>query len=165
MDLAGDRRFNKKILLWERKSGIQFDGPQPGWNQDRGIDRQKEDPLVSLNFPANNHEIQLLEETLGNIMADRPHPKAGKQHICGDKAYDSIWCRESAGEYGYIHHFRRRREENPENKKVKPKRWVVERTHAWMNQYRRILNRWDITARSYESFIVLACAAIVLSSL
>jgi len=126
---------------------------------------QKGIPLSAVIFPANNHESQLLEETLGSIMVDRPHPKIGIQHICGDKAYDSIWCRESAGEYGYSHHFCRRREEAPENKRYKPKRWVVERTHAWMNQYRRILNRWDVTARSYESFIGLACAAIVLSKL
>jgi len=113
-------------------------------------------------FPANNHESQLLEEALRNIITDRPHPKAGKQHICGDKAYDSILCGEGAGEYEYIHHFRKQREASPEKNRFKPKWWVAEGIHAWMNQFRRILNRWDVTASSYESFIGLACAAIFL---
>ena len=122
-------------------------------------------PLSAGFDPASSHESQLPEETPRNVMVERPHPKNGNQHICRDKAHDSIWCRESTGEYGYIHHFRKRREGIPKKKGFKPKRWVVERTLAWMNRYRQILNRWDATARSYESFIGLACAALFISKL
>lgn len=122
-------------------------------------------PLSTIVVPANCHESQLLEETLGNIRCERPHPREGIQNLCGDKAYDSVWCRESADEYGYRHHFRYRREKTPKRLRYKPKRWVVERTHAWLNRFRRIIIRWDVISASYEAFISLACASITLSRL
>lgn len=155
----------KKSYFGKEKVGFSPKDNNHGGTKIVVLSDKKGIPLSAVIYPASSHESQLLEETLGNVMVERPHPKNGIQHICGDKAYDSIWCRESAGEYGYIHHFRKRREEIPKNKRLKPKRWVVERTHAWMNRYRRILNRWDVTARSYESFIGLACAAIIISKL
>jgi putative transposase len=120
-------------------------------------------PLSTVVAPANRHESQLLEETLGNIRIERPHPKEGLQNLCGDKAYDSIWCRESADDYGYRHHFRVRGENEAKKPRYKAKRWVVERTNAWMNRFRRIIIRWDVFSESYEAFISLACASITLS--
>jgi len=58
-------------------------------------------PLSTIVVSASRHESQLLEETLGNIRCERPHPRRGIQNLCGNRAYDSIWCRESADEYGY----------------------------------------------------------------
>ena len=122
-------------------------------------------PLSTIVVSASRHESQLLEETLGNIRCERPHPRRGTQNLCGDKAYDSIWCRESADEYGYRHHFRRRMEKTPKNLRFKPKRWVVERTHSWLNRFRRIIIRWDVLSANYQAFISLACASITLSRL
>lgn len=155
----------KKSYFAKEKVGFSPKDVNHGGSKIMVLSDKKGIPLSAVVVPANQYESQLLEETLGNIMIERPHRKLGVQHICGDKAYDSMWCRESADEYGYIHHFRERGEEVPEKKKHKPKRWVVERTHAWMNRFRRIVNRWDVTARSYESFIGLACATIILSKL
>jgi hypothetical protein len=42
----------------------------------------------------------------------------------------------------------------------KARRWVVERTHRWMNRFRRILIRWDKKVRNYLSFLHVACAYI-----
>lgn len=120
-------------------------------------------PLSTALFPANRHESQLLEETLGNIRLERPHPSEVEQNLCGDKAFDSQWCRESADEYGYRHHFRVRMETTPKKPRYTPKRWVVERTHAWMNRFRRIIIRWDVFSDNYQAFIGLACAAITLT--
>jgi len=122
-------------------------------------------PLSTIVVSASRHESQLLEETLGNIRCERPHPRRGTQNLCGDKAYDSIWCRESADEYGYRYHFRRRMEKTPKNLRFKPKRWVVERTHSWLNRFRRIIIRWDVLSANYQAFISLACASITLSRL
>ena len=41
-------------------------------------------------------------------------------------------------------------------------RWIVERTNAWLQNYRRITVRWDRFADSYEAFIELACILICL---
>jgi putative transposase len=42
----------------------------------------------------------------------------------------------------------------------KARRWVVERTHSWMNRFRRVLIRWDKKVRNYLGFLHLACAYI-----
>ena len=42
----------------------------------------------------------------------------------------------------------------------KARRWVVERTHSWMNRFRRILIRWDKSANNYIAFLHFACALI-----
>jgi len=42
----------------------------------------------------------------------------------------------------------------------KARRWVVERTHSWMNRFRRVLIRWDKQADNYLAFLHFACALI-----
>ena len=39
-------------------------------------------------------------------------------------------------------------------------RWVVERTFAWLNQFRRLRVRYDKRADIHEAFHSLACALI-----
>jgi transposase len=38
---------------------------------------------------------------------------------------------------------------------------VVERTTSWLNRYRKLLVRFEKTARSYEALLELACALVV----
>jgi leucyl-tRNA synthetase len=40
------------------------------------------------------------------------------------------------------------------------RRWVVERTHSWLNRFRRILIRWEKKAANYLALLHLACAII-----
>jgi putative transposase len=40
------------------------------------------------------------------------------------------------------------------------RRWVVERTHAWMNRFRRLLIRWEKQVENYLAMVELACACI-----
>ena len=44
----------------------------------------------------------------------------------------------------------------------KARRWVVERTHSWMNRFRRILVRWDKSPDNYIASLHFACALIAL---
>ena len=156
---------NKKAFFGKENVDFNPKDKNKGGTKLMVLTDKKGIPLSVVVKPANRHESQLLEETLGNIRAIRPNPCKVKQHLCGDKAFDSVWCRESADEYGFLHHFRRRREEVPEKRRHTPKRWVVERTHAWLNRFRRILTRWEVYSRNYEAFISLACASIILSKL
>jgi len=38
--------------------------------------------------------------------------------------------------------------------------WVVERTHSWMNRFRRLLIRWEKKADNYLALVHFACAYI-----
>jgi transposase len=40
------------------------------------------------------------------------------------------------------------------------RRWVVERTFAWLNQFRRLRVRYEERADIHEAFVSLGCALI-----
>jgi len=63
-----------------------------------------------------------------------------------------------------VPHVRSRGEEHAEkrrNPQARAHRWVVERTHSWLNRYRKLLVRFEKTALSFEGVLQLACALIV----
>jgi len=39
-------------------------------------------------------------------------------------------------------------------------RWVVERTFAWLHQFKRLLVRYDRRADSHEAFLALGCCLV-----
>jgi len=85
----------------------------------------------------------------------------GEQGLCTDAACDSIEVRVVAQEFGYTAHIRCRGEEKKAKKAgQKARRWVVERTHSWLNRYRRLLVRWDKKSASYLAFLHFACALL-----
>lgn len=45
------------------------------------------------------------------------------------------------------------------------RRWVVERTHSWLNRSCRILVRWEKKAENYLAFLHLACAQLLFTKL
>ena len=46
------------------------------------------------------------------------------------------------------------------NAHYRPRRWVVERTHSWLNRFRKLLVRFDKRVESYQALLELACALI-----
>jgi len=108
--------------------------------------------------------MKLVEETLENIEADRPKPtKKKKQNMCMDKAYDFNEVRDLLEEFGFTEHIRSRGEEKKEIKRSvrkKAKRWVVERTHSWLNRFRGLLIRWTKRADTYIAMLHFACGII-----
>jgi len=118
---------------------------------------------------ANTHDKRLVEPTLKSFAVRRPRPKPGgrKQHFCGDKGYDYEDIRDLVRRWGYTLHIKSRGEEAEErrsNPRHRARRWVVERSHSWMNRFRRLLIRWEKKAANYEAFLHLACAWIALQA-
>jgi len=108
--------------------------------------------------------MRLVETTLESIPVERPEPTPHKrQHFCADKGYDYAAVRETVAEFGYVAHIKSRGQEEAERKKspkYRARRWVVERTHSWMNRFRRLLIRWEKKVDNYLAFVHLACAWI-----
>ncbi|EKR24629.1 transposase [Leptospira interrogans serovar Bataviae] len=46
--------------------------------------------------------------------------------------------------------------------KLKPFRWTVERTFAWLNAFRAVKTCWEYKIQNYSAFFKLACAIILL---
>lgn len=113
---------------------------------------------------ANRHDIKLLEPTLNAVVVSRPLSSAtDPEHLCLDKGYDYPVTRELASALGYVLHLRTRGEEIKEKITVpgyRARRWVVERTHSWMNRFRRILVRWEKKEENYLAMLHFACAWI-----
>jgi putative transposase len=69
---------------------------------------------------------------------------------------------------GYVPHIRSRSDERAEKERTlgfRARRWVVERTHAWLDRSRRLLVHWEKKAENYLAFIQLACAQLIFSKL
>lgn len=47
--------------------------------------------------------------------------------------------------------------------KVQPRRWVVERTFAWINRNRRLSKEYDLLTTSTENFIYLAMTKVMIN--
>jgi putative transposase len=122
-------------------------------------------PLAAVVIPANVSDMNQLEATLVNISTQRPDPTEVRQHLCTDKGFDSATNRDIAASWGYEAHIREKGEGWIPIRKFTPKRWVVERTHAWINQFRGVHTRRIRNAIVYESMTLLACTSIILSKL
>jgi len=113
---------------------------------------------------ANRHDMKMVRETIESIVVERPKPTTRKkQNMCLDKGYDYEEVRDILKEFGFTAHIRSRGEEAKEIKQEagkRARRWVVERTHSWLNRFRRILIRWDKKPETYLAFLHFACALI-----
>jgi transposase len=87
----------------------------------------------------------LLCATLDGIVIARSEPTEERpQHLCLDAGYDGAPAYQEVETRHYVPHIRSRGEEKQE-KVLTPgyraRRWVVERTHSWINRSRRLLVR------------------------
>lgn len=121
-------------------------------------------PLSVVIDGANRHDMKLLKPTLEALEVQRPAPTPQTpQGLCLDKGYDYDEIRALAVEFGYTTHIRTRGEEAQAIKHeagFKARRWVVERTHSWLNRFRRLLVRWEKRADTYLAMLHFALGII-----
>jgi len=122
-------------------------------------------PIGLAAAKANRHDMKLVKKTLqSSFFKPKKHSRKKKPNLCLDKGYDYSETRETVIQMGYVPHIRSRGEEQKAKKdhgpEYQPRRWVVERTHSWMNRYRRILIRWEKKTENYEAMLHLSCALI-----
>ena len=121
-------------------------------------------PLAVAVDGANRNDFKLARETIESIVVKRPKPNRHQpQNLCLDKGYDYDEVRALVDEFHFTAHIRRRGEDASAIKKRaghRARRWVVERSHSWMNRFRRILIRWEKRPDTYLAMIHLACALI-----
>jgi putative transposase len=144
-------------------------GPNPTDRAKRGVKRSlltdaKGVPIGLAIDGANRHDSKLARPTLESVPVRRPRPTRKKpQHLCLDKAYYGDPVHDLVTEFGYTAHVMARGEQAQAIKRqtqCKVRHWVVERTHSWMNRFRRILIRWEKKPESYLALLHLVCALI-----
>ena len=119
-------------------------------------------PLAVVVAGANVPDAQLLEATIEAVVLEPPEPEPDfPQHLCLDKGYDNPAGWGACIDHEYDPHIALIRDERPARPKLhKPRRWVMERTLAWLSKCRAILVRWDKKARNYLGLLKLACALL-----
>ena len=101
-------------------------------------------PLSVVVAGANVHGTKLLAMTLESVVVEHPEGRVGPQHLCLDKGYGNPTGHQAVAAHGYRGHIRRIGEEKLDakgEKRYPARRWVVERTLAWLSKCRAILVR------------------------
>ena len=155
---------------WEKRHWVgKKSGPNPTDRAKSGVKRSVLTeghgvPIGLVVEGANRQDMKMVRDTFENIVVKRPKPtRKKKQNMCLDKGYDYAEVRDLLKEFGFTAQIRTRGEERQEIKTEagkRARRWVVERTHSWLNRFRRILIRWDKKPEAYLAFLHFACALI-----
>lgn len=129
-------------------------------------------PLTAQIASASTSEYKLALPTLDAIQVPiRPnHPRKRAEWVCADKGYDARWLRDEIKKRGMnpcIPHRRKRGSDkepvmSKKQQSVYQTRWVVERTFAWLGNFRRLAVRWDYHALMYDAFLTVGCILICL---
>ena len=113
---------------------------------------------------ANRHDKTQVEAVFESMPLLPPAPTPEQpQHFCADKGYDYDDVRAVLSLRGLLDQVKSRGEEAQALKlpAYRARRWVCERTHSWMNRFRRLLIRWEKKLDNFIAFLHLACAFIV----
>jgi transposase len=123
-------------------------------------------PLAALLTGANRHDSVVFEELIDAIPPikqanGRRRKRPEKLHA--DKGYDIPRCRRALTQ----RHIRVRiaRKSIDSSQRLGRHRWVVERTLAWLNHFRRLRVRDERRADIHHAFLTLGCALICFKAL
>jgi transposase len=121
-------------------------------------------PLGSQLTSASPAEVTLVKSTLARISVHRKKPL----RVIADRAYDSDPLREHLLEQNILliapHRCGRAKPAFNDGRWLRRyrKRWKVERTFAWLGNYRRLVVRYENHLLMYQAFFHVACLLITL---
>jgi transposase len=120
-------------------------------------------PVAAGIASASPHEVTLVDETIDNgFLEDAP------DRLIGDKAYDSDGLDErlmrERGIEMIAPHRGNRHTRTQDGRPLRRylRRWKVERLFAWLQNYRRLVTRWERHAENFLGFVRLGCICILL---
>jgi transposase len=120
-------------------------------------------PLALHTESASPHEITLVEATLASgFLKEMP------KRLVGDKAYDSDPLDETLKEGGIEmiapHRRNRKKRKTQDGRKLRryKRRWKVERLFAWLQNFRRLVVRYEYKAENFLGMAQLGCIVILL---
>ena len=113
---------------------------------------------------ASPHEVRLVEQTL-----DRSWIEETPGKLIGDKAYDSDpldtrLMQERGIELIAPHRKNRRKANTQDGRKLRRyrRRWKAERLFAWLQNFRRLVTRYEFHPENFLGMLHLGCIVILL---
>jgi transposase len=123
-------------------------------------------PLAVGCTGANRQESMVFEAMIDAIPPIK-QPRGGRRHrptkLHADEAYDNPRCRAFLRQRRITNRIARIGIES--KTKLGRHRWVVERTFAWLHQYRRLQVRYERRADIHHAFLTLAGTLICFHAL
>lgn len=129
-------------------------------------------PLGAYLEAASPAEVTLLERTLDTVAVGRPgkpgRPRTRPERLIADRGYDSHPLRARLARRGITPIIPARRNHknatHHDGRKLRRyrRRWIVERTFAWLGHFRRLLVRYEWLITTYTGFFHIACALLTL---
>lgn len=179
------RLFEKLVAFYDDVCGIEWEwasldsamvkapkggdstGPNPTDRGKSGVKRHiltdgRGVPLAAEITAANVHDKRAAVPTIDAIVVQAPRGPRRPKNLCLDKGYDFDDVDREIRSRGIRPHIRRRGEKPRGCRRGRARRWVVERTNAWHNQFRALLIRWERKGTNYLALLHLACAMIAL---
>lgn len=124
-------------------------------------------PVAVSLASASPHEVTLVDQTL-----DATLTQGDPDRLIGDKAYDSdALDTRLARERGIAliapHRCNRSRPRTQDGRPLRRycRRWKIERLFAWLQNFRRLVTRWERHGTNYLGFVQLGCIIILLRHL
>ncbi|ACZ87162.1 IS5-like element ISStro1 family transposase [Streptosporangium roseum] len=172
------------LQAYDRMIGLQLDElsvdgcitKAPGGGESAGrspVDRGKQGlkrsvateatgvPLGIVSAGANRHDSPLLVPTL-KVTKEQVGELPDRVNVNLDRGYDSDKTRSALGELGFTGEIARKGIPAPIQA---GKRWVVERSHAWMNGFGKLRRCTEKRSRVVDFYLYLSAAIVTLRML
>lgn len=118
-------------------------------------------PVAVSTASANRAECSLIQELFGFMLSAKAPAR-----VIGDKAYDSdkLDAQLALGGVEMIAPNRANRSSTQDGRPLRryKRRWTVERTIAWLQNYRRLCIRWEKSTLAFQGFLHLACSLLLI---
>ena len=124
-------------------------------------------PLGTVVAAADRAETDLVEDAIDDI----PVPLPDHVPLVADRGYDADPLRDRLAEQRIKlispHRENRTKPSRNDGRRLRryKRRYVIERTNAWLHGFRRIAHRWEYYAFIYHGFVRLACTIIAFGRL
>ena len=129
-------------------------------------------PLGICVEAATPSEVKLLERTLDSVKVKRRRGERRRPHkperLIADRGYDSNQARALlvSREIEPIIPKRRNNKKatHQDGRKLRRyrRRWIIERTNSWLQNFRRLVARYERKVKNFEALVHLACALVTL---
>jgi transposase len=122
-------------------------------------------PVAICVESATPHEVKLATSTLVQLIVSE-----APQNLIGDNAYDSDNLRTELRQYGIeliAPHRCNRKNRTQDLRRIRRyrRRWKVERLFAWLQNFRRLVVRYERYAENFLGMLYLGCCLILLRHL
>lgn len=123
---------------------------------------------------ATPNEVTLIETTLNQVAVPRPgrgRPRKNPPRLIYDKAADSDPLRDRLAKRGIDlicpHRANRKKPKRQDGRKLRryKRRWKIERSIAWIANFRRLVVRYERQITMFYAFVHVACLLIALRQL